>query len=109
MKTKVINFFKRLRIAWQIVRGRKYYYMLFSDRTTNERIYLLVAMDAARKYLELKTNSESCDARMDIIGHALNTDESILAQYKYGDECYVSYDCNFKEDLDELLNQEIEH
>lgn len=107
--TKIENFCKRLYLAWQIVDGRKCYYMGFSDgNISDDHIYLVATMDAAEEYLKIKAdNPASLVARWNIIRHALVTEESILAQYKECDNCCVSYDCNSEEDLDELLNQDI--
>ena len=109
MINKIKKFFKRLYLGYQITSDGKYYYMGFADdNISDDRVYLLAAMDAADEYLKLKTdNKESLVARWNIIRHALITEESILAQYKERDNCCVSYDCNSEEDLDEFLNQEI--
>lgn len=81
---------------------------IFHDDTPDTNLYLDVAMDAATMYLQRKTNdAASRAARRNIIRHALITEGSILAQYKEGDNCWVSYDCNSEEDLKELLNQNI--
>lgn len=98
-----------MRLAYQIVRGYKCYYLGFSHSDTpDDHIFFSAAMDAAEEYLKIKAGSPaSLVARRNIIRHALITEESILAQYKKGDSCYVSCDCNSEEDLDELLNQDI--
>lgn len=108
--TKIKNFFKRLWLAWQIAIGYKCYYTNFADNSISEdRVYLTVAMGAVEEYLKIKTNNlASLVARRNIIRHALITEESILAQYKEGNECCASYDCNSEEELQELLNQELQ-
>lgn len=98
-----------MRLAYQIVRGYKCYYLGFSHQDTpEEHIYLTAAVDAAEEYLKIKLGiTEGFYARRNIILHALFTEASILTQYKIGNNCYVSCDCNSEEDLDELLNQDI--
>lgn len=109
MITRIKNICKRLKLAYQIARGYKCYYLGFSHQDTPEdHVYYAAAMDAAWEYLSMTTdNYESFDARLDIIKRALDVNSPILAQYKKGDNCYVSYDCNSEKDLNELLNQEI--
>lgn len=109
MITKIKNICKRLRLAYQIVRGYKCYYLGFADdNIPNERVYVVAAMDAAEEYLRMKLGiTEGFYARRNIIRHALVTEASILTQYKIGNNCYMSCDCNSEEDLSELLNQDI--
>lgn len=109
MITKIKNICKRLKLAYQIARGYKCYYLGFSQQDTPEyHVYYAATMDAAWEYLSMMTdNYESFDARLDIVKRALEVNSSILTQYKKGNDCYVSYDCNSEEDLDEFLNQEI--
>lgn len=113
-ESKIQSFFNRLHAAWyltrQIISGRKYYLMVFEHKDTpDDHVYCASAMDAAWEYLSMMTdNYESFYARLDIIKRALDVDNSILAQYKKGDNCYVSYDCNSEEELQEFLNQDIQ-
>lgn len=106
---RIIDFVKRLRFAWYVINNHKGYYIIFGDKDApDDYVFLKAAMDAAEKYLKIKTDSQaSLVARRNIIRQALVTEGSILAQYKECNECCVSYDCNSDEDLDEFLNQEI--
>ena len=107
MKKTIKTFVSRLRDAWSIIRGHKYFFIRYDEDTSEQEVFRTTSFIFGACWLRINDNVNYF-SRVDMLLDLLNDTNSIMMLTKDADGTLTyCYDCKSEEDFDDLISMEV--